>query len=83
MGVAIASLASAGSTVALITFAQALTVLGIPALAAALLYLGTRAELTGERRVPRWIVGLAWLGLVVSILLAVRTALAVWEKWFG
>jgi len=83
MIVAIFSITRDGSTVKLITFAQALTVLGIPALAAALVYLGTRKELTGERKVPRWIIGLASVGFVISCVLAVRTALAVWEKVGG
>jgi manganese transport protein len=80
MTVAIFSITRAGSTVTLITFAQALTVLGIPALAAALVYLGTRKELTGERKVPRWIIALSSVGFVISCVLAVRTAQAVWEK---
>ncbi|MEM1443873.1 MAG: divalent metal cation transporter [Verrucomicrobiota bacterium] len=83
MTVAIFSITREGSTVKLITFAQALTVLGIPALAAALVYLGTRKELTGERRIPRWIVALASIGFLISCVLAVRTALAVWEKMGG
>lgn len=80
MIVAILSLTRENSTVALITFAQALTVLGIPALGAALLYLGSRPELTGDRRVPRWILLLGGIGFLISCVLAVRTALAVWEK---
>lgn len=83
MIVAIFSITRDGSTVKLITFAQALTVLGIPALAAALVYLGTRKELTGPRKVPLWIVSLASVGFVISCVLAVRTALAVWEKVVG
>lgn len=83
MIVAISSLARQGSTVYLITFAQALTVLGIPALAAALLYLGTRKELTGERRVPRWVLALAAIGFLTSCVLAVRTSIAVWDKIAG
>ncbi len=80
MAVAIASLAKEGSTVHLITLAQACTVLGIPALAAALIYLGTRPELVGPRRVPRLILGLSILGFVVSCLLALITAQKVYEK---
>ncbi len=83
MVVAIFSLTKSGSTVTLITIAQALTVLGIPALAAALIYLGTRPELTGDRKVPRWILTLAWIGFVVACGLAVRTGLAVAEKLGG
>lgn len=82
MTVAIFSLTQ-GTPVTLITIAQALTVLGIPALAAALLYLGTRPELTGARKVPRWILGLGVIGFLVACALAVKTALAVWEKVFG
>jgi Mn2+/Fe2+ NRAMP family transporter len=78
--VAIASLTREGSTVLLITFAQALTVLGIPALAAALIYLGTRKELTGKRKVPRPILFLAMVGFCVSLVLAGLTANKVYGK---
>jgi len=80
MTVAILSLISQDSTVALITLAQALTVLGIPALGLALLYLGTRPELVGERKVPRWILVVAGLGFLTSCVLAARTAMVVVEK---
>ncbi|PAY20803.1 manganese transporter [Rhodopirellula sp. SM50] len=80
MCVAIASLAREGSTVHLITIAQACTVLGIPALAAALIYLGTRKELIGPRKVPRWIIALAVIGFVVSCVLAALTANKVYQK---
>ena len=80
MAVAIASLAKEGSTVHLITIAQACTVLGIPALAAALIYLGTRKELSGPRRVPRWMITLAIIGFVLSCFLACLTATKVYQK---
>ena len=80
MFVAIASLAKQGSTVHLITLAQALTVLGIPALAAALIYLGTRKELIGERQVPKPILILAVIGFVISCVLACMTAMKVYQK---
>ncbi|MCA9090140.1 MAG: divalent metal cation transporter [Planctomycetaceae bacterium] len=80
MSVAIASLAKEGSTVHLIMIAQALTVLGIPALAAALIYLGTRNELQGERRISRGIIGLAVVGFCVSCVLAAMTAVNVYGK---
>ncbi len=80
MLVAIASLAKAGSTVHLITLAQALTVLGIPALAATLVYLGTRPELTGARAIPRPIIVTASIGLIVACLLACLTAQKVYLK---
>ena len=66
MFVGMAALAKEGSTVMLITLAQAFTVIGIPALALALVYLGTRKDLTGDRRVPRPILALAILGFLVS-----------------
>ncbi len=80
MGVAIASLAKEGSTVHLITIAQACTVLGIPALAGAIIYLGTRKELTGSRRVPRWMLLLAIIGFLLSCFLACLTASKVYHK---
>lgn len=80
MGVAMLSLSQSGSTVTLITIAQALTVVGNPALGATLLYLGTRPELTGPRRIPRWILAIATLGFLISCVVAVRTAMAVWSK---
>jgi Mn2+/Fe2+ NRAMP family transporter len=80
MFVAMASLARQGSTVHLITLAQALTVLGIPALAAALIYLGTRKELIGERQVPRPILILAIIGFMISCVLACMTAMKVYQK---
>lgn len=80
MCVALASVAREGSTVHLITIAQACTVLGIPALAAALIYLGTRSELTGPRKVPRWMLVLAIIGFVTSCFLATLTAIKVYNK---
>lgn len=80
MGVAITSLKFEGSTVLLITFAQALTVLGIPALAAALIYLGMQSELTGARRVPRVFIVLAIIGFCVSCVGAFMTARNVYNK---
>lgn len=80
MLVAIGRLSSKEGTVHLITFAQALTVIGGPALAATLLYLGTRPELTGERRVAKPILMIAWVGLIVSCALAVKTAATVYEQ---
>ena len=74
MGVAIASRSFGMSRVGLIIFAQALTVLGVPILAGSLLYLATRRELTGSRRVPFWMKLLAAVGGLVTVALAVRTA---------
>ena len=49
--------------------------LGLPALAATLLYLATRPELTGARKIPGWMLVMASLGLVVTTLLTARTVL--------
>ena len=80
MGVAIASLAGSNSTVHLITLAQALTVLGIPALAAALIYLGTRPELAGDRKVPAWMILIACIGFCIACVTACLTASKVYQK---
>lgn len=81
MGVAIASVTwGSESTVTLITIAQALTVLGLPALAAALIYLGTRPELTGDRRVPRWILTLSVIGFFAACYVSSRLATTVYQK---
>jgi manganese transport protein len=64
----------------IITFAQALTVLGVPALALALLYLGSRPELQGEKRTPRWVLGIVGIAFLFSCFLAARTAIALWIK---
>ncbi|MFT7632895.1 MAG: manganese transport protein [Mariniblastus sp.] len=79
--VAAASINDSESTVHLIMVAQALTVLGIPALALALIYLGTRPELKGERRVPKAILVIAIIGLFVSCGLAYLTASKVIKKF--
>lgn len=80
MLVAVARLLSNEGTVHLITFAQALTVVGSPALAATLLYLGTRPELTGERRVAKPILIIAFVGFLVTCVLAVKTAATVYQQ---
>jgi manganese transport protein len=71
------------SIVYLITLAQALTVLGMPALALALIYLGTRKELSGEKAVPKWLIVLAWISLAVACVLAVRLGGVVWKTVSG
>jgi Mn2+/Fe2+ NRAMP family transporter len=61
----------------LIVFAQAMTVLGLPVLAASMLYLATRRDLTGARTVPGWLKLVAVVALVVVTLLAIRTLLGL------
>jgi manganese transport protein len=82
MVVALASLMSEGSVVHLITFAQALTVLGIPVLALALIYLGTRPELSEQAKPPKWVLTLAIVGFAVACALASLTAQTVYQKVF-
>ena len=64
----------------IITVAQALTVLGMPALALALLYLGSRSDLVGENRTPRWVLAVVGVGFLVACFFAVRTGIAVYYK---
>jgi manganese transport protein len=73
MTIAIGCLVAGVSPVGAITVAQASTVVGLPALALALIYLATRPELTGPRRIPAWMVGAAGLGLAVTLFLTLRT----------
>jgi manganese transport protein len=80
MSVAIAAMKNEDSVVPLIMLAQACTVVGLPALAAALIYLGTRPELTGSRQVPRSILFLAGIGFVVSCVLMFMLAQKIFAK---
>jgi manganese transport protein len=79
MGVALwMRAANVDRPVNLIIFAQAMTVLGNPVLAAVMLYLATRRDLTGQRAVPLWIKVLAAIGLVLVTYLALRTGIRLW-----
>ena len=65
----------------LITIAQALTVIGVPALAAALIYLGTRPEVKGgEHRLSPRVLSISYIGAAVSVALALRTLNIVISK---
>ena len=57
----------------LIIFAQAITVLGNPLLAGALLWLATRRDLREQRIVPRWMIAFATVGFLVALALSLRT----------
>ena len=83
MGAAIATTSSAENRVRLIVFAQALTVVGSPMLACSLLYLATRPDESGSRRIPGWIILLTILGTIASFGLAGRTLLAVYTRIAG
>ena len=79
------SLLSSGSTVHWITFAQALTVVGIPALALAIFYLGTRPATSDQENVnsaapPKWMTALVLIGTIVAFALAVNTINKVSRK---
>lgn len=74
MAVAIYTKTMGQKPVGLIIFAQSLTVLGIPMLAIAMLWLATRADMIGENAIPAWMKILGFIGLITSVLLAIRTA---------
>ncbi len=83
MGVALSIKSVGMKTGNLIIFAQALTVIGNPLLAGAMLWLATRKDQSGERRVPTWMKTLAWIGFGVVLFLAVRTVGGIYEKLAG
>lgn len=71
MAITIAAFFDTNSSTRLIVLAQALTVIGLPALAAALLYLGLQRQPDGQRRIATpWLILLAALGLALSCTLA-------------
>ena len=74
MGVAIYTERMGAKPMGLIIFAQSLTVLGIPMLAIAMLWLATRSDMKGENAIPAWMKILGFIGLISSVLLALRTA---------
>jgi len=70
MAVAIGLKLTGGTTIGIIIFAQALTVLGGPLLAAAMIYLAWQAS----ERLPRWLLAVSIAGGIVATMLAARTA---------
>ena len=80
MVIAIFSKMDGASTVHLITIAQALTVVGAPALAIALLYLATRPEMTGERQIPKCFIYLGFVAILVSCVLSTLTVRKIMAK---
>lgn len=83
MTIAILIKAKGVSIVGLIIFAQALTVLGGPVLAFSMMYLATRKEMSGERKVPAWIMTIGWLACAVTVAMAVKKAADIWAKLQG
>lgn len=80
MVVAVSMKAFGFKPVNLIIFAQAMTVLGVPVLAGAILWLATRPDLTEERAIPVWLKGVAALSLLITLGLAARTAYGIYLK---
>ncbi len=80
MSVAIVAILRGESPVNLIIFAQAITVIGVPVLAFSMLFLATRPDLTGERAVPAWLKIMGAIGCLVTVVLAVKTSLAIRDK---
>ena len=64
----------------LVIFAQAMTVLGVPVLAWAMLWLSTRPDLTGARAIPGWMKAVAGASFALTLVLAVRPVLIIWLK---
>jgi len=82
MGVAVYVETTGLPPVKLIIFAQAMTVLGLPALAIVMLRLATLSDLRGQFAVP-WILKLvALIALVIVLFLAVRTCIVLYFKLF-
>ena len=83
MLVALVSLTTGLSRVALIIFAQGLTVVGVPALALCLIYLGwvQRKEKPGS--IPAGLLWGAGMGGLVTCLVACRTVGIIWDKIQG
>lgn len=80
MGFSLLIINRGGAPVSLIIFAQSMTLLAFPALIIGMLWLAYQKDLTGERAIPGWMKGAGWVSLVVSMALAVRTAVTVYYK---
>ena len=69
-----------GSPVELIIFAQAITVLGNPLMAATILWLANRRDVMGDKRNTLWLNVLGVIGLAVVLMLAARLAFTLYLK---
>ncbi len=79
MVVGLLSISTGLSRVTMIVIAQALTVVGVPALALALIYLGVLKHRENRQAVPRWILAAATAGLITTSLIAARTVHTIIE----
>lgn len=77
MSVAIWVYSSGERPVNLIVFAQSLTVPGVPILAGAMLWLATRSDMVGERKVPTWMKAVGFIALAIALFLSLRTAMTL------
>lgn len=80
MTVALLAISTGMSRVQLIVFAQALTVVGVPALAIAMLFLGIIKWREDKSSMPVWILVIAGVGFGVTGLLATRTVISIIER---
>ncbi|WP_197529083.1 Nramp family divalent metal transporter [Aeoliella mucimassa] len=78
MAIAIGSVLLDANPVRVIVFAQALTVVGAPALAFLLIYLGMQAKAASGARLSWGVMTIPWLGGIVTLLLAGRTVYQLW-----
>ncbi len=82
MGVAIYVEATGLRPVKLIIFAQAMTVLGLPALAIVMFRLATLSDLRGDRSVPWILKFVALVAIVIVMFLAARQCFVLYFKLF-
>jgi manganese transport protein len=80
MGIGLAALASGQKPITLIIFGQALTVLGNPLMAAAILYLANNPRVMGQRRNVWWVNVLGGLGFLVVLFMACRVLWSILLK---
>ncbi|MBP3193872.1 Nramp family divalent metal transporter [Natronogracilivirga saccharolytica] len=71
LGMTIALVSGGTAPEIVITFAQALTVLGLPVLVLAMVYLVTRRELNGSYAIPFWMKLVLYIGTVAVVIIAV------------
>lgn len=81
MTIAVAATTGGFNTVQSIVFAQALSVLGVPVLAALMIWQGLKTRRGDVHVMPRWVLAVACLAAVVTTFLAMRTAWRLVLTW--